>query len=307
MNIFSENFKNKSLKQIITQVNDEGVCFIEKSVNLEFISKLIELVENKRFHINNNWISGVYYNNQYYLNHLLAVSRDTYELITNKKITELFDNFFDKSYRLKALRYYETGRSHKMSWHTDNKNIYGSKKTNGLIIIIYLSEVADGEFQYIKYSHKHTTDKEFNEYSNEYINKNYNDKILSFKGSPGDLIIYNVNGIHRAKPVLTKNFLRKSLFFQIDENFETAEPILINPSFISNREQKNLDFLGFGMINTSKIYPQTDVENLPLKHLLNLTLIKNIIKKCIFNTYTIMPKSFKNIVKMGLKKKAKDK
>ena len=307
MNIFNENFIGKSLNQIIGQVNDEGVCFIKKSVNPEFISKLNNLVEKKRFHINNNWITGVYYNHQYYLNHLLAVSKDTYELITNKKIIDLFDTFFDKSYRLKALRYYETGRSHKMSWHTDNKNIYGSKKTNGLIIIIYLSEVDDGEFQYIKYSHKHTVDKEFNDYSNEYINTNYRDQILSFKGSPGDLIIYNVNGIHRAKPVLDKKFLRKSLFFQIDENFETAEPILINPSFVSNRDKKYLDFLGFGMMNTSNIYPQTDIGKLPLKHLVNLSLIKNIIKKSIFNIYTIMPKFVKNIVKIGLKKNAKDK
>ena len=45
MNIFNENFIGKSLNQIIGQVNDEGVCFIKKSVNPEFISKLNNLVE----------------------------------------------------------------------------------------------------------------------------------------------------------------------------------------------------------------------------------------------------------------------
>ena len=57
------------------------------------------------------------------------------------------------SFRLTALRYYETYGKHHMQWHTDNKTDKEFSKFPGLIFICYLSDVNDGQFQYIKRSH----------------------------------------------------------------------------------------------------------------------------------------------------------
>ena len=80
-----------------------------------------------------------------------------------------------------------------MAWHTDNKiaKKYGNdvfKEVPGIIFITYLGDVDDGEFQFIKKSHKLSQVDAYNDYNNEYILKMYYndplnlcDRILSYK------------------------------------------------------------------------------------------------------------------------------
>ena len=102
-------------------------------------------------------------------------------------------------------------------------------------------------------------------YSDQFISENYNNDILSFKGGKGDIIIYDTYGIHRAKKVINSNFVRKSLFFQIDTNLNSAEPSLVNPSFFDKLNQKQSQFFGFGLKNESDTYPITNFKTLPFK------------------------------------------
>ena len=74
---------------------------------------------------------------------------------------EIFGDFF----RLKALRYYENFGGQHMQWHTDNRRYDESEKGEthtsapGIIFLAYLSDVDDGEFQYIEKSHIWARDK----------------------------------------------------------------------------------------------------------------------------------------------------
>ena len=279
--IFTDKFLELNKEKIIAELNKNGFFNITKAINLEFISKLESDFNENKFQINRNWITGVHADKQYFLTHLLACSQNFYNLVTSNNILSLSEKFLGNNFRLKALRYYETYGYHKMLWHTDNKTSDGFKKIPGLIFIIYMGDVNDGEFQYIKNSHTFSQKNNFNDYSNDFISKNYKDAIISFKGSAGDLIIYNSYGIHRAKPVDLKNFIRKSIFFQIDSEMNSGEPLLINPSYVKNAEKKILSFLGFGQISKTKIYPNTNIDRLPNKILFG-THIYNYIKKKVF-------------------------
>ena len=83
------------------------------------------------------------------------------------------DIFFDnKKCRAKALRYYETFKGHLMPWHSDNKNtLDGYINHKGLIFIYYCEDVFDGEFRYIEGSHLWSGEKEYSDYSDEFIEK----------------------------------------------------------------------------------------------------------------------------------------
>ena len=269
-NIFEKKFLDTDIKEIISSIRNDGVYFFKSAIDKNFIDQFLDEINENKFSINKNWTTGVYTSSQYYVKHLLGCSKQFYNLISHDYIHSFCENFFAKDYRLKAFRYYETYSNHKMAWHTDNKiskkkgsDIY--KEIPGIIFIIYLSDVKNGEFQFIKQSHKISDQETYNDYSDDFIINKYKDDILSFKGEKGDLIIYDTYGIHRAKQVTQSDFVRKSLFFQVDTDLNSAEPSLINPSFFRDLDQKKLNFFGFGLKNESDTYPITNFKTLPIK------------------------------------------
>ena len=218
--IFNEKFINTDTKAITSKLDNEGFFFIENAFNTNFLDSFLTEIDNNKFSVNKNWTSGVYTEKQYYVKHLLGCSESFYHLSSSSGIFDICDQYFASEYRLKAFRYYETYSKHKMEWHTDNKitKKAGDKFSEipGIIFIVYLDDVHDGEFQYVKESHKISNVEAYNVYSNKQITDEFKDNVISFKGKKGDLIIYNTYGIHRAKPVFSnKNFVRKSLFFQV--------------------------------------------------------------------------------------------
>ena len=74
-----------------------------------------------KLNINQNKISGVYVEKQYYFTNLLTISKTFYDFVTSKFVLETCERYLGNSFRLKALRYYETYGGHHMQWHTDNK------------------------------------------------------------------------------------------------------------------------------------------------------------------------------------------
>ena len=103
-----------------------------------------------KLNLNKNEISGVYYEKQYYLTNLLAVSKRFYDFATSKLVFDVCRNCLGDKFRLKALRYYETYGGHHMQWHTDNKTDRDFAHIPGMICIFYVSDVNEGQFQYIE-------------------------------------------------------------------------------------------------------------------------------------------------------------
>jgi ectoine hydroxylase-related dioxygenase (phytanoyl-CoA dioxygenase family) len=302
MNIFTEKFFEHNKKKIAEDINNQGFCFIKNAINENFAKDIINDVEKNRFFINRNWISGVYLNTQYYLTNIMGCSKSFYELVTDSNVIEICDNFMSKkNFRLKAARYYETFPNHNMHWHTDNKIGKIFQDIDGLIFIIYLTDVEEGEFQYINKSHKFSAENKINNFTDREIEQKYNDDIISFKGKKGSIVIYNTKGIHRAKKIQANSkFIRKSLFFQIDSNFESAEPMLIDTSFVKTRDQKILNYLGLGHPTNNKIYPNSSILTLPAKKIINLLLLKFILKKILEKLINLIPAKIKKIIRTKL-------
>ena len=299
MNIFTEKFLEKKKDKILQEINDHGYCFIEKAVNEKFIQNIINDVEKNKFFINRNWISGVYTKTQYYLTNILGCSESFYKLVTDENIINICDDYMlEKNFRLKAARYYETFSNHHMHWHTDNKVGKIFSDIDGLIFIVYLQNVDDGEFQYIKNSHKFSGDVKINNFTDTEIDQKYSKDIVSFKAEKGSLIAYNTRGIHRAKKVQKKStFVRKSLFFQVDSDFKSSEPMLLDVSFVKTRSEKLLRYLGLGYPSTNKIYPDTSILTLPPKKIINFLFVKYLFKIIIDNIINLIPQKIKNFIK----------
>ena len=295
--MFSPEFLSVDPAEIAAAVEEKGLFFMPRALDAEFVERLLGDVDKHRFGINRNWVSGVYAHRQYYLTHMLACSQAFADIVTTPKVTSVCDSILGDSYRLKAMRYYETYGKHRMQWHTDNKTGRGKVPVPGLIFIVYLADVEDGEFQYVLRSHKWSGATPYSDYSEEYVSSLPPDDVVSVRGPKGTVAIYNTYGIHRARPVERSNFVRKSLFFQIDADMTSAEPLLLNPAYIKNPDSRTLQYLGFGLPTETGVFPSTDLATLPLGGLRGMPLGKWLIRRAARAAYENSPARVRRLVK----------
>jgi len=295
--LFTEEFQKVDVNKIVKEVNDKGYFAFKNAITNNAIELIEKDATNLRLGLNKNEISGVYAEKQYYLVNLLAISKTFYEFVTSKFVMEVCENYLGSKFRLKALRYYETYGGHHMQWHTDNKTDKGFANIPGIIFIFYISDVEDGQFQYIEGSHAWSGEKAYSDYSDDFISNNYKDRIKDFKFPRGSLIIYNTYGIHRAKPVSKNSFLRKSVFFQVDSDIGNSEPIILNTKYITQINNQLSMFLGFGMPANYKVFPDTALNNLPLTNTVFFSFLNYVIYRVKVNFKKIIPRSIKIIIK----------
>ena len=178
---FTKGFLDLNLDDICKELKDKGYFAFPKAINSDAISNIHKEATKNRINFNKNEITGVYAEKQYYLTNLLAVSGTFYDFVTSKIIFDICKKYLSNKFRLKALRYYETYGKHKMQWHSDNKTDHRFAQIPGLIFIFYISDVEEGQFQYIEGSHLWSGKKGHNNYSDEFIEQNYRDKVKDFK------------------------------------------------------------------------------------------------------------------------------
>jgi len=302
---FSEDFLKIDTETLIKNLKEKGYFSFPNAISNNAIRIIEKDATNLKFNLNNNEITGVYYEHQYYFTNLLTISKTFYNFVTSSFVFEICRKYLGNRFRLKALRYYETFGGHDMQWHTDNKTDRAFADIPGIIFIFYISDVEDGEFQYIEGSHLWSGEKAYNNYDNEFIQKKHKEKIKSFKLPKGSLIIYNTYGIHRAKPVFNKKFVRKSVFFQVDSDIENSEPINLNTKFISKINSDIEMFLGFGKPSDSvnyKVYPETNIKFLPLSEKVFEILSKYLFYRLTRYIYRLTPYYLKNFIKKLIKK-----
>ena len=295
--IFTEDFENVSADEIINQIELNGYYAFEKALSNEALNEIEKMAKESTLNFNQNNISGVYKEKQYFFTNLLTVSKSFYDFVTSKLVLDICEKYMGNSFRLTALRYYETYGKHHMQWHTDNKTDKEFSKFPGLIFICYLSDVNDGQFQYIKGSHLWSSKRDFNDYSDEFIEQSHKQEIENFKYPRGSIIIYNTHGIHRAKPVMSSNFIRKSIFFQVDNITNNSEPILLNTSFIDKIDNKISMFLGFGRPANYKIFPETSLNTLPLNINFIIKIVKYAPYRLMRGLFNFSPNFIKKIIR----------
>ena len=270
--IFNQDFLNLDFKSISNEIKKKGFFSFERALTDEFINQINSDVETTGLSLNNNNVGGVYFihGSQFFLTHMLAVSKSFFNYCTSQKVFDICTDYFQDEYRLKALRYYENLGGQEMQWHTDNRYYLGKEysgtniKNPGIIILAYISDVDDGEFQYIKGSHIWSSKNKFNDYKLDYINQNHKNDIVGFKKPKGTIIIYNTHGIHRAKPTTNKKFVRKSILLRIDQEIEHSEPILLRTEYLNKVDDKIKVYLGFGKKSGIDMYPNSSLETMPL-------------------------------------------
>lgn len=288
--IFSDNFLDSSSQSIHSEIKEKGYFFYENALTQEFLDVLTSDIALHKFSCNENKPSGIYTVGQYYFVNLLSISQVFYNYVTSRSIRDICTSYFGHNFRLKALRYYETVGGFHMQWHTDNKTDREFAEIPGLIFIFYVSDVDDGEFQYVEGSQNWSSHAAYNNYSDAFIAKNHSAKVRSFKGAKGSLIVYNTYGVHRAKPSPKSSSVRRSVFFQVDEDISNSEPIIINASFHKNREPWVDQFLGFGLDQTYDVFPTSNLKMLPKKIKLNIvssltgSLVYNFARDLIFSS-----------------------
>ena len=290
-------------KIILDSIKNKGYFSIESFLDNEAIKEIEDNTTKNRHSLNKNCQGGIYYETQYYFMNLLAESQKCYEFCTSNFVIKLCKDYLGDIFRLRALRYYETMSGHNMKWHTDNKIDKKLIKFKGLIFIIYISDVYEGEFQFIEGSHRFNNDYNSPEYKNVDIEAKYSNLIKSFKMPKGSLVIYDAAGIHRAKPYKKNNFTRKSLFFQIDATHENSENILVNTKFLKNTNKDIENLLGFGKDSSYSHYPKTNLNKLPINSVVLKSLINWLLYRSLRFLLRTEPYKLKDLFKKKVLKK----
>ncbi|WP_250479465.1 MULTISPECIES: phytanoyl-CoA dioxygenase family protein [unclassified Caballeronia] len=262
--LFTREFLSVNPEQVVAELNQKGYFAFPSALAPAAVERIEHDSTATKLGLNVNKVAGVFWEKQYYLTNLLAVSKTFYDFATSSFVFRVCEGYLGDKFRLKALRYYETYGGHHMQWHTDNKTDKAFAHIPGIIFIFYVSDVDDGEFQYIEGSHLWSGEKAYSDYTDEFIADNLASDVKSFKMPRGSLVIYNTYGIHRARPVTDKNFVRKSVFFQVDSEIQKSEPIIVNTEFISEVNERTSMFLGFGQPSEYDVFPKTSMNTAPL-------------------------------------------
>jgi len=239
----------------LEEFKKNGYAVLRGLLSSESLHELRNLTKNSA-KINVGMPQVVNSGNAIFQTHSLAYSKTAFDLVTNKKILEVCDSFFNSDYRLKCQRAYTMKVSYYFPWHTDNKIDDTKDKSQGIAFIAYLTDTTDGAIEIFPGSHKWShkikpnviTKKEINEYTN------YDEKIL-LAGKAGDIIATDVRTIHGSvrKKGGSKRF---SYWFQVTNELDAAEPILINTSIVPKEVDSRLaKYLGFGYPNLGHNHP----------------------------------------------------
>lgn len=295
--LFADDFGAIAPARIADDLARDGYHFTQAGLAPGFMDALEADVRPHRFSINSNWAHGVYFNRQYYLTHMLACSQNFFDLVTSPLVMRVCEAALGPRFRLKAMRYYETYGWHQMQWHTDNKIGRAKVDVPGLIFVAYLSDVADGELQYVRGSHVWSGADAYADYSESFIDRQHGQDVLSLKGPRGSIAVYNSYGIHRARPCRQRRFVRKSLFFQVDSDMASAEPLMLNPSFVHDVDPRILAYLGFGAPTENTVYPASGLATLPVSRLPIGELAPWLLRRAGRALFDASPSGLKNTVR----------
>ncbi len=266
--IITDQFKSINASEFSKQLASNGYCVIENAISDEVVEQILSEAQSikSRGVMNVNDIQMVDYHGQNFISHTLASMLTVANLITHDKISEISQLFLGDDFRLKAQRYYESGKGYQLDWHVDNKTVDNVKtKTRGLVFIVYLVDTQDGQLEVIKGSNAWSGQLDGTSFSEEELKSHASSQdYLSIPGKKGTIVVTDIYTIHRTKKITT-NFRRKSLFFQIDDDMLHSEKIIINPEYFPRMGPHLQKFLGFGAYSGYQTMPSSSSDTLSVK------------------------------------------
>lgn len=211
---------NKSLnlkKNLVSsEFSKNGYLVIENFIDQIVCNKIIEDIDyfitkypEEIFNVNNK-------NSDFRLWGFENFSDEAKKYLMNKKLNQIINNYdiLFKNKKSFVLGAKLIANDHRMGsgggeWHKDRTN----RKYKYCKALVYLNDVDEnnGPFQYIKGSHKSSflirnfIKKNFGfdkkNFSDDEINNNFYNDIVTFKKPKGTVIIFDGTGIHRGKPI----------------------------------------------------------------------------------------------------------
>ncbi|EGJ30470.1 MULTISPECIES: phytanoyl-CoA dioxygenase family protein [Moorena] len=269
-----------STAEIVSSIREKGYYFAESALDKIEADRLLEEIDFDEILINKNDLGVVCSGNQKFLSHCLAKSKRAYDLITSQQVLDVCNAYLKVGYQLINHRFCQTRRGFHMPWHTDNNLLYGSQflgkhQMQGLVFIIYLSEPNLSPFQYIEGSHLWSSKYDDEIYiSDRWVQTHYQQDIRTFEIKKGDLIIFDLHGIHRARPFKDRHHVRNIFQFQVeqikDEYLGHGEQNLVNAGFIDNPSPDLFNYLGFGIQRNYPVFPNSSIATMAMPELMKL-------------------------------------
>ena len=84
--IFTDEFKKVGVDEIVNQIKLNGYFTFEKALTNHALIEIEKKATESMLNFNQNNISGVYAEKQYFFTNLLAVSKSFYEFVTSKLV-----------------------------------------------------------------------------------------------------------------------------------------------------------------------------------------------------------------------------
>ena len=101
--IFSEDFLNIDTEIVSKNLEEKGYFSFPKAISDNAIRLIEKDATNLKLNLNNNEITGVHYEHQYYFTNLLTVSKTFYNFITSTFVFEVCKKYLGNRFRLKRL------------------------------------------------------------------------------------------------------------------------------------------------------------------------------------------------------------
>lgn len=263
----SPAFQAVAEDEIMDALVHDGYFALERAVPSEAVEQILSDVRHLRFEVNRNAAPNVRTPYQTFNTHYLAASKTAFDLITCSKFTNLCALALGPVFRLMGTRIYESrfhgGVSQNNVFHTD---LEMPRKTDfdGLSFMIYLTDVTDGEFQFIRGSHRLGLNGAGTPENDERILRDHPDDIVSFRMPRGSIIIYHNRGLHRAKPTKAQG-RRQSLLMQVNRDATSGAPIVVDIGFLAGLSEGAKTLLGYGVPPIIQHWPNTSHLSLNLK------------------------------------------
>jgi ectoine hydroxylase-related dioxygenase (phytanoyl-CoA dioxygenase family) len=281
----------KNHKNHIKNLSENGYTLITDFLNKDECKNLINHLEALKVQeFNTNELGGQYSGHGFFEQRLTCKSNLIFNIILNKSLHKIFKGFFlDSPFRIISTRLYRITGGFRYSFHTDNKKEGEKTNTKGLACLIYLNDTDDGALQVYSGSHLTSHEIKSNNVKSDFLDNRYGSDNRKFiKAKAGSLVICDIRTFHGSRQENTR--LRSyRLWFQVHDNLDIGEKLLIDPSFINQDLKKNeMLFLGFGLPNIKKAYPLTSSKTSP-----TLVFLKNL-KSLIISMPDLFLKRFKS-------------
>ena len=222
-------------------INETGVIHLDNFLSTDQINSLnneINEISNS-YLINGNTKASIWINHNQFeiLNPIVNIEKINILNIAFKVYKKL-KSLTGVNYTLSCLRVIDEKKNiHPLNWHTDNTN----DTIRGLLYLMG-GDISNGSLSYVKESHnlKFENNKTHNLNISEL---NLESKVLNFDSKPGDLVLLNINGIHK-KNIINKH--RRIIFFEFQNQSKSVKKktkIIFDNSRVSSEMLKEPDFL----------------------------------------------------------------